>query len=104
MGMEEVPLVEEVSMIPRLVMGAKIIQSHHNLDPNPSPPIGSGHNYIVLYYSIIIIRMRHVTSCYQRQMLILIVGIFVIYIKVLKYLNFHINHNIQQKGICNYII
>jgi hypothetical protein len=66
MGMEEVPLVEEVSMIPRLVMGARIIQSHHNLEPNPSPPIGSGHNYIVLLISI---RMRHVTSCYQRQML-----------------------------------
>jgi hypothetical protein len=47
MGMEEVPLVE-VSMIPRLVMGAKIIQYHHNLEPNSSPPIGSGHNYIVL--------------------------------------------------------
>jgi hypothetical protein len=26
-------------------LGAKMLQSHHNLEPNPSPPIGSGHNW-----------------------------------------------------------
>jgi hypothetical protein len=43
MGMEEVPLVEEVSMIPRLVIGGKIIQCHHNLEPNPSSSVTEEH-------------------------------------------------------------
>jgi hypothetical protein len=42
--MEEVKLVKEIFMNPRLVIVAKMVQSHHNLELNPSPPIGSADN------------------------------------------------------------